>query len=263
MSEISTGAGQDGPDPYGPPSSGARGPEFTPGSAAAGPAPAAPPAPAGSSAVPASASTGSAAVQAGRRSATVKGGLLIAAGLLAGVVTAGLVQGSDPAAATTAASSSTSSSRQGTQSTVPDGSTGMQPPGPGAGRGAMDGETHVTGTITGVGSDSVTVEAADGSTATYAVEDATQIVRNATEVALSDLEAGEQVLVHVLADGSGDGTAERVLVGTAATQGPGRGFGGPPPGGGGMGVPPGVAPRDDAGTQDSTGTTGSATGSSV
>ena len=262
MSEISTGAGDDGSRPYG-----MRGPDFTPpgrpGVGAEGTADAAAPGQpaAGIPAQAAAPGAGSVATGGSRRSSTVTGGLLLAGGLLAGIVAAGLGQGSDSAAATTTASSSTTSTQQGQGQLgqgQQDGTTGMQPPDGGFGGrgGAMAGETRVIGTITAVGSDSLTVQGTDGSTATYAVDDTTQIVTGTGEVALSQLEAGEQVLVHVLADGAGDVTAERVLVGTVTTQGPGGGRSGLPPGLPGSQDGSGT---QDPGTQDDTGAGGTGT----
>ena len=82
--------------------------------------------------------------------------------------------------------------------------------------GPVAGEEHVTGTITSVGSDTVTVKASDGSTATYSVTSATQILDDGAVVALSDLAQGTDVLVHVIPADSGDGTAERILAGSSA-----------------------------------------------
>jgi hypothetical protein len=89
--------------------------------------------------------------------------------------------------------------------------------------GPVAGEEHVTGTISSVGSDTVTVQASDGSTATYSVTSDTQILDDGAAVALSDLAEGTDVLVHVIPGDSGDGTAERILAGSSAQD-----FGGMP-----------------------------------
>ena len=82
--------------------------------------------------------------------------------------------------------------------------------------GPVDGEQHVTGTISSVGRDSITVKASDGSTATYSVTSTTQILDDGASVALSDLAKGTDVLVHVIPADSGAGTAERILAGSSA-----------------------------------------------
>lgn len=104
---------------------------------------------------------------------------------------------------------------------------GMQGQGMQGQMGGMDGEQHVTGTVAEVGADTVTVKTASGATETYQVTSSTQVVLNGSAATLADLKAGSSVLVHVLPEGSGDGTAERVLAGSSATSG---GFG-PPAGG--------------------------------
>jgi len=58
------------------------------------------------------------------------------------------------------------------------------------------------------------------------VTSATQILQDGKTVTLSSLDTGQPVLVHVLSGGSGDGTAERVLAGSSATDGD---FGPPSP----------------------------------
>ena len=106
--------------------------------------------------------------------------------------------------------------------------------------------------LTAIGGSSVTVRGTDGSTATIAVDDSTQVQEDGQTVALSSLKTGDAVLVHVLTSGSGT-VAERVLAGTSATNGPGaRGGlrGGPPPGAGTL--PDGTTP-DGTTTDGSTG----------
>lgn len=78
---------------------------------------------------------------------------------------------------------------------------GQAPPGfgggPGPGFGGRDGEQHVTGTVVAVGSSSVTVKLANGSTATYAVIDSSDIVKNGARVSLTAIKVGETVFLHV------------------------------------------------------------------
>ncbi|MGN6252002.1 MAG: hypothetical protein ACTHNS_09350 [Marmoricola sp.] len=95
---------------------------------------------------------------------------------------------------------------------------GMQGQGMQGPMGGMDGEQHVTGTLTAVGDGTVTVKTTSG-TQTYQVTAATQILQDGATVTLTELKTGSSVLVHVLPSGSGDGTAERVLAGTSATDG--------------------------------------------
>jgi hypothetical protein len=111
--------------------------------------------------------------------------------------------------------------------------------------GPVAGEEHVSGTITSIGSDTVTVKASDGSTATYSVTSATQIVDDGAVVALSDLTNGTDVLVHVIPAESGDGTAERILAGSSAED-----FGGMP---GAPGSDDGSDPGSDPGSGSGSG----------
>ena len=85
---------------------------------------------------------------------------------------------------------------------------------PGGFRG-FDGEQHLQGTVTAIGAGSVTVQTSGG-TATYVVNAATDIRRNGAPAQLSDLRAGDAVLVHVYPSG-GASVAERVLVTTTGT----------------------------------------------
>jgi hypothetical protein len=101
------------------------------------------------------------------------------------------------------------------------GGTGQQAP---QLSGGLDGEQRVQGTLTSVGSSSVTVSTSAGS-ATYKVNGSTQIVRNGQMASLSDLKAGEAVFLHVYTSG-GTLLAERLFAGTS----PMGGFPGGPPG---------------------------------
>jgi hypothetical protein len=86
---------------------------------------------------------------------------------------------------------------------------------PGGALGGLAGEQHLTGTLTAVGDSTVTVKSAAG-TATYQVVSDTQIVRDGAAAQLSDLQAGDPVLVHVYpASSDGDRMlVERIFAGT-------------------------------------------------
>lgn len=75
-----------------------------------------------------------------------------------------------------------------------------------------------------MGSGSVEVTEQDGTTTTYTADSSTQFAKDGAPAQLSDLEAGDTVLVHVL---TGD-VAERIVVGQLAAGGPRGGL----PGGG-------------------------------
>jgi hypothetical protein len=145
---------------------------------------------------------------------------LVLAGLVAGALGVGVL-GHTP---TTTASTVAVPVRPG-------GPPGGVAGGPGGG---MAGEIRVGGTITAVSSSGLTVEQADGTTATYAANGTTDVRRDGAQSSLSALKVGDRVLVHVLPSTSGSGTvAERILAGTSATGG---GPGGPPPAGSGTGT---------------------------
>lgn len=150
-----------------------------------------------------------------RRSRTRLGGAaaLVAAGVLAGGGVAFAVgHHSDDAGANVATS-------------TPFGEQGQQRGGFGGfgAPGGVDGELRLQGTLTAVGSSSVSLKTSAG-TSTYAVTSATQIIRNGAPATLSQLKAGEQVFVHVYPSGSGSGlTVERLFVGTPPQFGGGPG----------------------------------------
>ncbi len=157
---------------------------------------------------------------------------VVRATMAASLVAAGLVVGGGIGFVAGHASGSGS----GTSSTafqIPDGAFGGE--GFGAqggsrgfgsgGPGGVAGEEHLQGTLTRVGSDSITVRTASG-TATYQVDGSTQIVRNGQAATLSALRTGEQVLVHVYPSSSGGRlVVERILAGTLPAYGDGHGFG--------------------------------------
>lgn len=94
-------------------------------------------------------------------------------------------------------------------------------PFPGGAPGGLQGEQHLTGTLTAVGDSTVTVRSSSG-TATYQVDSDTQIVRDGASAELSDLQEGDPVLVHVYpaASDSDQLVAERIFAGTLPS-GPG------------------------------------------
>lgn len=101
------------------------------------------------------------------------------------------------------------------------------------GGGGLAGEQHIQGTLTAKTAGTITVKARTGSTATYAIQATTQIVRNGQASSLSDLQVGDPVLVHVYPSSSGGQMlVEAVIAGTGGSFGPGgfgdrgRGFGG-------------------------------------
>ena len=92
------------------------------------------------------------------------------------------------------------------------------------------------GTLSADDGSDITVTTAAGEQ-TFTVDDATRVVQDGQEVALSDLTTGEDVVLHVYPSGNG-WALERVMAGTAAQGGPG-GLGTAPPG-----------PADDQGADD-------------
>lgn len=171
----------------------------------------------------------------GSRSTLLKGGGLLLAGLVAGAIGVAALHGSSGTPALAASGGV---------------SAGSAPFDRGAsgGRGGVDGEQHVSGTLTAVSASSVTVRSTSGST-TVPVSASTQVLRDGSTAALSSLKVGEAVLVHVLPSGSGT-VAEKVLVGTV--QGPG---GTDRPDSGGSGPPPGDGDGPDGGSGSATGGT--------
>jgi Domain of unknown function (DUF5666) len=102
--------------------------------------------------------------------------------------------------------------------------------GPGGFGGPVAGEQHIQGTVTARTATTVTVRSTGG-TATYTVNDSTQIVRNGQAATLAAIQVGDPVLVHVYPSWSGQLLVERLLAGDSASDsGPGRSD------------PPGLAP---------------------
>jgi hypothetical protein len=95
--------------------------------------------------------------------------------------------------------------------------------------GGLAGEQHLTGSLTSIGSSSITVKTS-AVTATYQVTPQTEILRDGAQTTLSKLKPGDAVLVHVYPSG-GKSVVERLFAGQlpvpGADNGP-PGFGGRP-----------------------------------
>jgi hypothetical protein len=104
---------------------------------------------------------------------------------------------------------------------IPNGQIPNGPPAGGFG-GGLPGEQHIVGTLTAVGSASITV-ASTGSTATYPIESSTLLVKDGQRVSsLSALKTGDSVVVHVYPE-NGSTHTEMVIDGVPSGGG---GFGG-------------------------------------
>jgi hypothetical protein len=146
----------------------------------------------------------------GGRRTLLAGSALAVVGLVAGA--AGTFALSDHGPGTTTLRNASSTTQQGPAS-IP----GFRPrfqDGTGAapGGGGVAGEQRVQGTLTSVGSSSITVKTASG-TATYTVTSSTQILRDGRPATLSDLKAGDPVFLHAYPS-NGKTVAERVFAGT-------------------------------------------------
>jgi hypothetical protein len=151
---------------------------------------------------------------------------LLAAGAAVGAIAVSQLHGHSTSTATPAANTGTANG--GTQGQVPGLGNGQLPGngripgGTGGGPGGLAGEQHISGTVTAVGSSSVTVKSSSG-TATYAVTSSSEIVRNGQAVSLTAIKAGDAAFVHVYPS-NGTMTVERLFAGTnasAAQAGPG------------------------------------------
>jgi hypothetical protein len=148
----------------------------------------------------------------GRTRGVARAAGLGVAGLLAGIIGVTAMQaasGGTPSPATDTTTAQGALQGQG----APAGGPGFNGRPPGGGGSGFAGEQRLMGTLTAIGTASVTVQTDDG-TSTYAVTGATDIERNGEPVALSALKVGDAVLVHVLPSGSGY-VAERVLAGAS------------------------------------------------
>jgi hypothetical protein len=143
--------------------------------------------------------------------------LVAAAAVAGGGVTYVLSHGSSSDGTTPVASTGTAGQLPG--GTAPQGGIGTQPGagqgGPGGGFGGVDGEQRIFGTISAVGSSSITLATSSG-TQTYPVTSSTEIAQDGAQASLSDLTKGEVVLVHLIpsSSGSSDFVVERIIAGT-------------------------------------------------
>ena len=99
------------------------------------------------------------------------------------------------------------------------------------GPGGLTGEQRLAGTVTASTPTTVTVRSAAG-TATYTVDGSSQIVRDGQRASLSEIQAGDTVLVHSYPSG-GKLMVERLFADSSAGGAPGAGFD-PPDGDGGQ-----------------------------
>jgi hypothetical protein len=157
-----------------------------------------------------------------RRTTLIRAGLVAAGGLVGALAVTTLHHGASQPL--TPAANAGTLNGGGTQ-----GLPG-QPAAGGFAPGGRAGEQHLAGTLTAVGSSTVTVRSTAG-TATYTITSNTQIVRNGALTTLSALKVGDTVFVHVYPGTSGSRLlVERLFAGSSANGG---GFPGAPNGGGG------------------------------
>lgn len=143
----------------------------------------------------------SAPAEGSRFSRLLKPAALVVAGLIAGggVVTAAQALTGDGASdgAVTAGAFDPRTGAPGLGDTDGNGFGGRgAPPAFDGGHGGLVGELRLTGTLTAVGSSTVTVTTSQG-TATYQLTDSTQIVVDGQVAELADLTKGDQVFLHV------------------------------------------------------------------
>jgi hypothetical protein len=153
-------------------------------------------------------------------------GIVAAGALVGGIAVAGLQNHASGQPTATGNAASTAIPGVGPLGTA-NGQNPLQPRG-GPGGGGRAGEQRISGTVTKVGPSSVTVSSTNG-TATYVVDNNTQIVRNGNLISLSGLRVGDPVFVHVYPSGSSV-VAERILAGGQPGLGGPGGQQGPPPG---------------------------------
>jgi hypothetical protein len=154
-----------------------------------------------------------------------RGGVLTAAGLVVAGLVAGAVgtlalghSASDGTTTLTNAGNQQGFGGRLPQGTAPQGGDPRAGFGGGPG-GGLDGEQRLQGTLTAIGSSTVSVRTSSG-TATYAVTSSSELVRNGQQVALSGLRTGESVLLHVYPL-NGRTVVERLFAGTLPQGGPG------------------------------------------
>lgn len=161
------------------------------------------------------------AVAPAKRLSVLKGVGIVATGLIAGAIGVATISSSSSA-------SSTTPQGPGAAGQSGQGFRGGPPGGFDGGPGGRAGETRAFGTLSAIGTSSVTVKSSTGSTTVVPIGSSTGVVRDGVRTTLSSLKVGDRVVVHIVPNGSST-VAEVVLAGTSATDGPG-GFGGPPPG---------------------------------
>lgn len=163
------------------------------------------------------ADTPGATPRAGRVGLLIKGAAIVGTGLVAGAFGIALLQGTgsaSPAQVGTASTSSPATDRSGIDPQR-HGGFGVGPDG-----GGQAGESRLFGSLTAVGTSSITVTQTDGTATSIPVASTTDIELDGQQVALSSLRSGTSVLVHVLPTAGGGSVAERILAGGAATSGP-------------------------------------------
>ena len=106
--------------------------------------------------------------------------------------------------------------------------SGNGPPSGFAGGGRVDGEQRVQGTVTAKTAATSTVRTSGGTTATYAVNATSQLIRNGRQATVADIRVGDPVFLDAVPSSvSGRLLVERLFAGDFANQPPPRGFGAP------------------------------------
>lgn len=139
-----------------------------------------------------------------RMPAAVTTGAWLAVGLVVGAIAVATLHSNTGSAANGFAGGPAATANQvpagpgqGFAGGAPPGGFGGPGGGPGGGRGGgLAGEQHVVGTLTAVGTASITVNSASG-TATYPIESSTVLVKGGQRASLSALTVGDSVVVHV------------------------------------------------------------------
>jgi putative serine protease PepD len=130
----------------------------------------------------------------------------------AGLIAAALVGGGAAFAVEHSSSSSAAIAPGGTSAA---GGVGTAPSGTGAtgASGITPTQYRLSGTVTAIGSNTVTVKSAAGATKTYTVSSATKLMSNGASVALSSFKVGDSVVGSVTS--SGGSVLNDLLVGMA------------------------------------------------
>jgi hypothetical protein len=165
----------------------------------------------------------------GRRTALVAVGLVAAGALVGGVGVAALRPHTTSAASTTGFGRGLPPGAQGlpgqggaAQGGAPQGGVAPGQGGFASGPGGVDGEQHLSGTVTAVGSSTVTIRTASGTTK-YAVTSQTEVVRNGAVASLSSIRPGDSVFVHLIPTSGTSYVVERLFAQSAgASNGTGQ-----------------------------------------